>query len=154
MTKRWAARDFLLRAMTTDSKECVFWPFNSDHNGAAIVRWNGTNRIAARVVCEDRHGPPPSPKYHAAHSCGKGHLGCINPSHLDWKTPLENNADMIAHGTRAVGEKNPRAKLRTEDVVKIRALRGLVTQRELAGRYGVSQAVVSKAQLGRTWSTT
>jgi hypothetical protein len=54
---------------------------------------------ATRVMCKLAHGPAPTPKHHAAHSCGKGHEACINPKHLRWATPRENAADAKLHGT-------------------------------------------------------
>lgn len=34
-------------------------------------------------MCELVYGKPPMPKHQAAHNCGKGNLGCINPKHLE-----------------------------------------------------------------------
>lgn len=50
-------------------------------------------------MCQKAHGDPPSPKHDAAHSCGRGHEGCVNPNHLSWKTKKQNQADRITHGT-------------------------------------------------------
>jgi hypothetical protein len=44
------------------------------------------------------------------------------------------------------------AKLTEAQVLEIRALRGVVTQKELARRFGIAQAVVSAIQLGKTWA--
>ena len=80
-------------------EDCVQWPFGRTPNGYGRILIQGQKRVASRVVCEVAHGAPPTPDHQAAHSCGKGHEGCVNPLHLRWATPEENRADMIAHGT-------------------------------------------------------
>ncbi|WP_292637037.1 hypothetical protein [Mesorhizobium sp.] len=54
---------------------------------------DGKCRRVSRLVCEEVHGPPPSPDHEAAHSCDNGDLGCATKRHLSWKTPKENTAD-------------------------------------------------------------
>lgn len=70
-----------------------------DTLGAAQINLGGRSVIVARMVCEEVNGPPPTPAHQAAHSCGKGHLGCITPQHLRWATQVENEADKLIHGT-------------------------------------------------------
>lgn len=90
------------------------------------------------------HGPAPTRQHQAAHSCRT--KSCVNPLHLSWKTPPENNADKIADGSALFGEKNHQAKLTDGEVGTIRALyaAGGVTQKQLADRFGVSHQQVSK----------
>lgn len=80
-------------------EECIAWPYAKTPAGYGQVWKDGRLHVVSRLICEYRHGPPPEPEYDAAHSCGNGHLACSNPSHLSWKTRLENVADMIGHGT-------------------------------------------------------
>lgn len=51
------------------------------------------------------------------------------------------------------GESNPRAKLKNGDVRRIRRLRGVVTQSELAKQYGVSKAAIWAVQTRLHWKT-
>ncbi len=45
----------------------------------------------ARWVCEQKHGPAPSPEHEAAHTCPHGEReDCVNPDHLVWMTRTEN----------------------------------------------------------------
>jgi hypothetical protein len=47
--------------------------------------------LVARIMCEWRHGAPPSPLHEAGHTCptGENHR-CVNPFHLEWMTRVEN----------------------------------------------------------------
>lgn len=54
-----------------------------------------------------------------------------------------------ASGEHARGEVNGRAKLTAAKVLEIRASE--LSQRQLAGIYGVSQPAIKDVKLGRTW---
>lgn len=92
--------------------------------------------LAHRAMAVLSFGQPEGKK-DAAHSCGKGHLGCVNPKHLRWDTRSGNFADKIAHGTHNRGEKSPVAKLTNAEVVKIRSLAGSASHSEIARMFGV-----------------
>jgi hypothetical protein len=87
----------------------------------------------------------------AAHSCGNGHLGCVNPHHLRWVTPKENAADRDDHGTTPKGENQGNSKLSESDIRSIRSSVG-VSQTELAQRFGVHQGTISNILLKKTWT--
>jgi len=150
-TAKGAAYQFFLDALASQGSDCILWPYSVNIGGYATMRHEGRKRIVSRVVCERVHGAPPTPKHEAAHSCGRGSMGCIAPCHLSWKTGRQNNADKIEHGTHSWGEARWNAKLTVEAVREIRALRGMVTQKELAARFGVSSATVQAAQMGKSW---
>lgn len=87
-------------AMVYEGDDCLIWPFSRNAAGyATMFAKKGDTTIVSRAVCEMKRGRPPSPDHDAAHSCGKGHEGCINPHHLRWATKLENAADKFVHGT-------------------------------------------------------
>lgn len=52
---------------------------------------------------------------------------------------------------RLPGDRNGRAKLTPEQVEYVRSVRGVVSQRELARRFGVSNTAIRYAQTGRNW---
>lgn len=133
--------------------DCLPWPFESWSQGRGIIRLpGGQNMIASRYMCILAHGEPPTPEHEAAHNCGKGHLGCMNPRHLRWATSAENKADMIGHGTVMRGEKNAMAKLTVETVRQIRATPKNVTNREIAKQFGLSQNHTRLVRTGLKWS--
>lgn len=78
---------------------------------------------------------------------------CCNPEHLFVGTQKNNMEDAVSKGRQAFGETNGGGgKLREPEIYEIRALRGRVTQENVAAMYGVTQSVVSKIQLQRIWS--
>jgi hypothetical protein len=48
-------------------------------------------------MCKLVNGDPPA-GYETAHSCGNGHLRCITPKHLHWKTPAQNQQENSKRG--------------------------------------------------------
>jgi hypothetical protein len=128
--------------------DCLIWPF-SRHHGYAVMSFDKKSVRLCRILCEEEHGPPPSPIHEAAHSCGNGHLGCVNRRHLRWATPVENNRDKIEHGTLLHGARHPNAKLDDETVETIRRLSG--SQRAIARQFNISQSVVSEIRSGKAW---
>ena len=72
-------------------------------------------------------------------------------SNLRLDTPAANSADMISHGKSLVGTRNHLAKLTPDAVRVIRASRGVLTQKQLAARFGVSKAAIGYVQRGSAW---
>lgn len=117
-------------------EECVVWPLARTKNGYGRASLHGRSVDAHRLVCMLAHGEPPSDRHHAAHICGKGREGCVNPSHLRWATPKENKADQLRHGTAPCGEKSPHARFSDEEARAIYAKRGQLPAAELARQLG------------------
>jgi len=148
---RGHAQNFIEHALQHDGDECLIWPYARTDGGYAEVKWKGRMRIASRVVCEETHGDPPTPKHEAAHSCNNGHLGCVNNKHVSWKTKEENELDKIENGTFMGGETNIGAKLTKREVRLIRLLGGIMMQKEIGNVFGVGHAQVSRILSGKRW---
>lgn len=133
-------------------EECLRWPFSTNTSGYGQISVNGRPIGAHRHVCTIVHGPPPTSGHLATHSCGNGHLGCVNPSHLSWKTHLGNMADMVSHGTSTRGERHHNCKLTEIKVREILSLNGKETLGVLAKKFGVRKETISKIQKGERWS--
>lgn len=134
-----------------DGDDCLIWPYARRFLGyGAIIMEDGRFTSPHREMCAIHNGPPPQGLV-ARHLCGNGDKGCVSPMHLVWGTVAENCRDMIVHGTSPRGERNPNAKITDDDVREIRRLRGIVRQVDLANRFGISQAAVSKIQLNQGW---
>ncbi len=139
-------------ALKCQSDECLAWPFSKASRGYGNMHVDGRQIKAHRFICELAHGPAPNADSVAAHSCGKGHLGCVNPRHLRWATPSENQMDRVAHGTSARGSKCVAAKLTEADVLAIRKNEERLSQKELSARYGVAVGTIGGIAQGRAWT--
>jgi hypothetical protein len=131
--------------------ECLNWPFRPNSAGYAVMQIDKKLIQVSRYICEVFYGPAPTPGHEAAHSCGKGHEGCVNPGHLSWKTSTENEADKRIHGTVVEGERHPKAKLTVEQVLAIRASKGTETQSMLSRQYGVSRMSIRRIWNHVSW---
>lgn len=134
--------------------DCLKWPLSTAKGyGRGMVGYNGKHYWAHRLMCIMAHGEPPTPDHEAAHECGNGHLACINPRHLKWKTRSENQQDCWRHGTQARSFYGSRGKLTPEQAEEIRSLQGSeITQKEIAARYGVSPSAITQVWKGITFS--
>ena len=131
---------------------CIVWPYSRTKKGYGLVTLTGVRCQAHRAVCRLAHGEPPTGSHQAAHSCGQGHEGCINPGHLRWATPKENAHDQVAHGTDPQGERNAAAILSEAEVLSIYGLKGRERQADIARRFDVSQPTVADIHRGGAWA--
>ena len=121
--------------------DCLKWPFNTAKTtGYGKILFRGRHMPASRAMCIIAHDDPPTPKHQAAHECGKGHEGCVNPKHLCWAPPYRNLQDRMKHGTgRHLTEKQKK---------EIAALARTVSGCEIARLYGFSQSTISRFLTG------
>lgn len=133
-----------------DADWCLIWPFARGRSGYGSYGRNGKVHYVHRYMCEHAHGPSPSPKHQAAHSCGRGQHGCVNPRHVSWKTASENQLDRRQHGTTMNGKKH---KLTPEQVAEIRASKGKEKVTATAARFGVTETNIRQIQSGKIWRT-
>lgn len=135
-----------------DGSDCLVWPFSVSDNGRGVATWGGKQISAPRAMCIMAHGEPPTPHHEAAHSCGNGHNGCMNPMHLSWKTHAENEADKLVHGTVIRGADVNTAKLTEDDVLKIRRIGKSMTRKAIAAAFNVAPCTVWEIQTRRSWA--
>lgn len=150
---RGAGLAFLLANVEHSDHECLTWPFGRTYKGYAQTGRTSVNGVqtdnACRLMCALAHGAPPSPSHQAAHSCGNGHLGCVNPRHLRWATPKENSADMILHGTS--GRRNP-VVVSNLSADQIRAIFADARPAKVISKeFGVPCKCVDAIRQGRSW---
>ena len=118
--------------------------------------WNGYHLVGLgqkayavhRIVALTFHGPCPD-GLECSHLDGNKNNN--RADNLKYVTRKENHAHKKLHGTAQVGEKGGRAKLKNNDVYEIRRLANKVTQRSLAKRFNVSESVISRIVLKKTW---
>jgi hypothetical protein len=149
-TENGAGLQFVLKALQYDGDDCLFWPFPS--NRYAMIFVDGKAIGAHRYVCEQVNGPPPTPEHQAAHSCGKGHLGCLTPHHLSWKTAAENQGDRLIHGTHSRGSQNHFAVLNEDEAREAKRLIEMgVPYAMIADQFGVTVSAISAIAREATW---
>lgn len=150
---RGSLKAWVKKHVAFSGDDCLLWPFSISVCGYPIRR-NGKKYIRVnREMCELAHGAPPSEGLHAAHSCGNAL--CLNPAHLRWATPAENNDDKFAHETVLYGESHPSSKLTEADVREIRRrVCGGEARNAVARVYGVASSTVDRITNGETWSRT
>lgn len=137
--------DWLRAHVGHTGEGCLIWPFGRNEKGYGQVQYEGRIQKAHRVMCIFAKGEPPEPRFNAAHSCHKGHEGCVHPQHLDWKTPSENTQESAVFRR---GEALPR-RLTIEQVEAIRA--SDKTHAKLAAEFGVAVNTIGKIIRREIW---
>lgn len=132
-------------APTPQPTPCRLWQGYLGGGGYGKYR----KRMLHRWVWELAYGPIP-PGMYICHRCDQPL--CYRLDHLFLGTPAENTRDMVTKGRKVshVGESNPRARLTEADVREIRA--SPLGRRDLAERYGVSQATIGMIRTRRNWA--
>lgn len=142
---------FLQANVHFDGPDCLTWPFSKNCYGYAQLRHEAKVARAHRVMCTLAHGEPPSSEHYAAHECGNGHLACVHPKHLKWKTHAENSEDAVRHGRLRTDKGKSRRKLTHEQVLTILNPPPGKTLRELSEEFGVTYLHASKIRRGVYW---
>ncbi len=136
-----AGLSFLQQALTSDTDECIIWPYGKETAGYGRIVIGSETHTTHRYVCEKTHGPPTPPATYACHSCAV--RACVNPRHVRWGTNTDNYWDMVRHGNRNNTVLN-------EDLVA-QIKQSTVSARVLAHDYGVSVATINKIRNGSNW---
>ena len=145
-TSRWITRHLDY----AEPDWCLIYPFAWEVDHYPKYRNQpGRHYPVHRLMCEYRHGPPPTPKHQSAHCCNRGTQGCVNPMHVEWKTNSENQKDRYKSG-----RPTRRERLTPEQVDEIRALQDRARPADIAKQYGVTLRNVRLIFEGKTWRDT
>lgn len=131
--------------------EC--WPWRGAINKrtryGVFSNGRGKNPSAHVVAFVLQNGDLPDGKV-VRHTCHN--RACMNGAHLLSGTHAENEADKVAAGRQARGERNGNARLTTADVVAIKArLAAGERTRALAVEFGVCQATIAHVSRNANW---
>lgn len=132
---------------------CWLWTLAVDRSGYGKTRYQRKDIRAHRWSWVIHNGPVPEGLY-VLHRCDVP--ACVNPSHLFLGTHADNDRDMREKGRQHVippmqGEAAPTAVLTNEDVLKIRRMRGKITQVAIGKQFGVHHSHVSRIQNRKFW---
>lgn len=128
--------------------ECWIWCGHISLQGYGVFKTKGRPRNAHRLSYSLLIGKIPD-GMHVCHTCDV--RPCVNPMHLFLGTPLDNMRDMIIKGraNHLRGSERSSSKLTEIDAVEIYV--SLLKQRELAVKYGVSDAVIRDIKKRKSW---
>jgi hypothetical protein len=144
------AESFWSRVDRRGPDECWPWMAARLESGHGITTVRGIRaRTAHRIAWTLTNGPPKSDAALVCHTCDNP--PCCNPRHLYLGDNRANMLDMYRRGRvqRLRGEGHPMAKLTERDVREIRT--STESSTEVAARYGVTIAAVSRIRLRRCW---
>lgn len=143
---------FLFDNVSYKGDACLLWPYSTEYNGYGNFGYMSQMHRSHKFMCELAHGPRPSSKHEAAHSCGNAL--CVNPGHISWKTRSENELDKRRHGTASGGAAHSdgnggsRTRLELWRIEDMRANKGKIPADVLAKRHGIKRGGV------RYWQAT
>ncbi|WP_217924431.1 HNH endonuclease [Miltoncostaea oceani] len=137
---------FWQRVAKAGPDDCWLWTGTRHQKGYGLVYFRRAGKLtsatSSRVAFALTAGlvELPGRNEPVCHSCDNP--PCCNPAHLWLGTPAENSADAVNKGRMA-------QKLTVEQVREI-ALSG-DSAAEIAAHFGITESMVGKIQLGRTW---
>jgi len=163
MTRPGTVKKWLEEHVDHVGSDCLEFPFSRDTHGYGCINFGGF-RAAHRWMCNRAHADTKMNGPMALHTCGNGHLGCVNPKHLYWGTLLDNYLDAVNHGTvhppRSELREYPvkeaafaRAKLTKAEVSQIRAeyVPGVTGFRQLSNKFRVHRTTIKSILNFETW---
>ena len=132
------------------STGCRVWTAALTTTGYGAIRHGNRMRKAHSLMWEVHHGPIPEGMV-IRHTCDNPL--CVNIDHLLLGTQQDNLRDCVARGRSNRGSKHGMSKLTEEQVIEIRhQVSAGARQRDVAGRFGVSQATVSDICRRKSWA--
>lgn len=117
-------------------------------DGYVRVERDGVTYNAHRFAYMEKHGYIPS-NLVVRHKCDV--RNCINIDHLEVGTHKDNTHDMVSRKRHHYGEINRNSKLTEKEVLEIRVLSEIHSQRELAKMFSVGKTTIARVQNKVTW---
>ena len=129
---------------------CWIWMGATQVRGYGEIISNNRKYLAHRASYEAFIGEIPKGMY-VCHACDN--VYCVNPAHLFLGTQKQNLEDMARKGRSTIGERNPMAKLKEEDVQKIKAeIDYGLSNSDIAINYSVSRQTINNIRNGKAWN--
>ena len=128
---------------------CWLWNGAKTKGGYGEVKWYGVVSYCHRLALEFTEGSL-DPTLEICHSCDQ--RSCCNPFHIWQGTAQQNITDMVQKDRQAKGIVHGMSKLTPKQVLEIRSLRGVMTQRDIAVQFGISHQQVADIQLKKRWA--
>ena len=149
--KRGEPMALIKKVIAERPQVCVIWPYaTNDGKGRTggirgRIKINGKAVIVTRHICEQVHGPAPSPKHVASHDPVKcNNPLCISPDCIRWATKAEDAADQRIACTKTEAAER---KLSKEDAVLI-FYDDRSTYKALGYRFAIAASTVGRIKRG------
>lgn len=138
--------NFLSDAISSNTQECILSPYSRNKGGYSRVNIKGKTILSHVFVLESVSKKKLKINNEVIHSCGNGHLGCVNPKHLSWGTREQNVKDAILHGSKHSGSK----KFSDREVSEMRKLlKEGVDHFTVSEKYNISPSYLNKIRLNK-----
>ncbi len=135
--------------MVITGDSCWKWKGATGQKGHAIFSLNQRAIRAHRYSFEIHFGPVPK-GMQVCHTCDNP--PCTNPEHLFLGTNKDNVDDMVSKKRHTFGSRNPMAKLKESDVLRIRALKDAGFKNfEIAAATSMSQSAICQILKRQRW---
>jgi hypothetical protein len=147
--RKASLEDRFHKSYTKTENSCWEWIGTLHVTGYGIIK-NNRKHILSHILSWELHKGERNGLC-VLHKCDN--RKCVNPEHLFLGTRIDNNRDRDLKGRGPRGERNWPAKLKSEDIPKIRQMyaEGYL-QTEIAKQFGVSQGAISGVVNRTTWS--
>ncbi len=155
MSGKWGTLEERFWRYVKKGPGCWEWQASKHKTGYGIIASPHSTPMlkAHRVSWEIHYGPIPQ-GMHVLHKCDN--RGCVRPDHLFVGTHNDNMQDMKNKGRARSpgfkGQKNGAAKLTDNQAKEIISLRrNGWTSNQLAEKFGVSRAQITRIVAGASW---
>lgn len=129
--------------------QCTEWVGYRDQDGYGALRHGGKHYRTHRMMWLATFSDPM--ELHVLHHCDNP--SCVKIDHLWLGTNGDNVKDKMSKDRGLAGERNPSAKLNSEDVRKIRFMSNSgMSRKDIAAEFGVSYCSIRDIISGRYWS--
>ncbi len=131
--------------------ECWEWKAGKVPDGYGTFRLNHKSEHAHRIAFVLLGGLLTEEKPFVLHHCDNP--ACCNSKHLFAGNQQDNIRDMIIKNMAVYvhGEKAGASKLKESDVIKIRNLKGVMTQKEIGKMFNVTRVTISDIHNRNKW---
>lgn len=127
----------------TNKSECIEWKGATNSGGYPITWFQGKTAYAHRVLMNALKGEV------VLHTCDNPK--CVNKDHLRKGTAADNSRDMVEKNRQASGKQCARAKYTEQDILAIRKLKGTLSSRLVAEKFGMSKTNVLDIWNNKIW---
>ena len=140
-------RRFQMAATPTD---CIVLTKLKNKKWYPAIRVNGKHVRAHKAAWQKAHGAVPDGLC-VLHRCDNRH--CVNVNHLFLGTQKDNVADMFRKGRNHIqkGFRHKNAKITEQSAIRIKMLKNVLSERDVASALGIAQQQISKIMSGKAW---